>query len=78
MRFSHADVVRFAAWSRDRNPLHVDAGFARQTYFGQPIVYGILTVLGSLASASRAGGGQPHALSERQLSPDRPRRGPVS
>ena len=55
MRFSPDDVGRFAAWSGDHNPLHVDADFARQTYFGQPIVHGILTALASLASAGPGG-----------------------
>ena len=51
MRFTRPTVDRFATWSGDRNPLHVDTDFARQTHFGQPIVHGILTVLDSLAEA---------------------------
>ena len=45
MRFSSDDVQRFAAWSADRNPLHVDEDFARQTHFGRTIVHGVLTAL---------------------------------
>ncbi len=48
MRFSVEDVQRFAAWSADRNLLHLDEQFARQTHFGQPIVHGVLTVLETL------------------------------
>src|SRR5688572_4774330 len=63
MRFTRDDVDRFASWSADRNPLHVDAEFARHTHFGQPIVHGILTVLGALqdtnVSASDVHGVQP-------------------
>ena len=51
MRFSIEDVQQFAAWSADRNPLHVDDGFARQTHFGQRIVHGVLTVFGLLHDA---------------------------
>ena len=63
VRFTSDDVSRFAAWSADRNPLHLDEAFARQTYFGQPIVHGILTALGSLTTVDAAGGPpQIHAL----------------
>jgi len=54
MRFSLEDIQRFAAWSADRNPLHVDAEFARRTYFGQPIAHGMLSVLGALANVDTA------------------------
>ncbi|HUE88996.1 MAG TPA: SDR family NAD(P)-dependent oxidoreductase [Vicinamibacterales bacterium] len=52
MRFSADRVENFAKWSADRNPLHVDATFARQTHFGRPIVHGVLTVLEALGSAA--------------------------
>ena len=51
MRFSNDDVQQFAAWSADRNPLHVEDGFARQTHFGQPIVHSVLTVFELLRDA---------------------------
>ena len=51
--FSPDDVRQFAAWSADRNPLHVDPVFARQTHFGQQVVHGVLTVLRSLRSVGR-------------------------
>ena len=53
--FSSDDVLRFAEWSADRNPLHVDPGFARQTHFGQQVVHGVLTVLRSLEAAQSGG-----------------------
>ena len=46
--FSRDDVLGFAEWSADRNPLHVDAAYARDTHFGQQVVHGILTVLTAL------------------------------
>lgn len=49
MHFSPADVSRFAAWSRDHNPLHVDTAFARSTFFGQAIVHGMCSVVHALA-----------------------------
>src|SRR5687768_7362270 len=48
MRFSSDAVQLFAGWSADRNPLHVDERFARQTYFGRTIVHGALTALEAL------------------------------
>ncbi|MBI1929189.1 SDR family NAD(P)-dependent oxidoreductase, partial [Candidatus Poribacteria bacterium] len=47
------DLERFGDWSGDRNPLHLDWELARQTYFGQPIVHGILAVIEALSSVSR-------------------------
>ena len=52
MRFSQEDIQRFAEWSGDRNPLHIDPEFARRTYFGQTITHGMLSVLGALAEVS--------------------------
>jgi 3-oxoacyl-[acyl-carrier protein] reductase len=44
-----ADVEAFAELSRDRNPLHMDADYARQTNYGARIVHGAFQV--GLASA---------------------------
>ena len=37
------DVLRFTALTGDRNPLHVDAEYARTTEFGRPVVHGMLS-----------------------------------
>jgi NAD(P)-dependent dehydrogenase (short-subunit alcohol dehydrogenase family)/acyl dehydratase len=52
LRFSHADIESFAAASGDRNPLHLDAGFARHTPFGACVVHGALVAIGMLGSLS--------------------------
>ena len=52
----HDDVAGFALLSGDRNPLHTDAGYARQTPFGEPVAHGALAVLAALAGVpARAG-----------------------
>ena len=40
--FTEADVVAFANLSGDHNPLHMDAGYAASTRFGQRVVHGML------------------------------------
>lgn len=40
--FSEEDVKKFAALSKDFNPVHLDADFAAQTPFGKQIVHGAL------------------------------------
>lgn len=50
-----AEVIsRYAELSGDRNPIHLDADFARTTKFGRPIAHGMLT--GAFISAVLAGG----------------------
>ena len=61
--FSSDDVLRFAEWSSDRNPLHVHAAYARDTHFGQQVVHGILTVL----TALKGNGGRPGLLRELDI-----------
>ncbi len=39
---------RFARWSGDRNPIHMDAVYARRTQVGAPVVHGIHLVLWAL------------------------------
>jgi FkbH-like protein len=51
VRFTEDDVHEFAAWSGDRNPLHVDAEYARSTAFGERVVFGVLAVLSALNEA---------------------------
>ena len=55
MEFSPEEVLRFARWTSDYNPLHVDPAAARQTVFGQNVVHGVLSVLRSLAAAPLRG-----------------------
>lgn len=40
--FRQADFDRFAALSRDDNPIHVDPDFAARTRFGRPVAHGML------------------------------------
>ncbi|WP_033398053.1 MaoC family dehydratase [Desulfospira joergensenii] len=40
---TEADLSHFIAITGDVNPLHVDAGFAGQTFFGQRIAHGMLS-----------------------------------
>jgi acyl dehydratase len=37
---TETDVVVFACWSGDNNPLHVNAEFAKQSQFGQRLFHG--------------------------------------
>ena len=48
LAFSEEEVLAFAEASGDRNPVHIDARFARRTPFGSPIVHGSLLTLGAL------------------------------
>lgn len=40
--FKQSDFDRFAALSRDDNPIHVDPDFAARTRFGRPVAHGML------------------------------------
>lgn len=40
--FTQDDVVKFAEVTGDNNPIHLDAGYASQTPFSQPIMHGFL------------------------------------
>lgn len=46
---STADLALFAAASLDFNPLHLDEAYARSTAYGQPVAFGVLAGLLSLA-----------------------------
>jgi acyl dehydratase len=41
---TEADVVGFAGLSGDFNPIHTDAEFAKETPYGQRVVYGLLGI----------------------------------
>ena len=44
LRFTQSDLEAFSATSHDANPIHLDAGYARKTAHGQPVVFGALAV----------------------------------
>ncbi len=46
------DIVQFAVLSGDANPVHLDAGYAATTQFGERIAHGMLT--GAIISAALA------------------------
>ncbi|WP_409462157.1 SDR family NAD(P)-dependent oxidoreductase [Amycolatopsis sp. GA6-003] len=48
MLLTPADLTLFADASGDRNPLHVDAEYARRTPFGQPVAHGVLAAVAAL------------------------------
>jgi acyl dehydratase len=52
---TEADIVMFAGWSWDTNPVHTDAVRASQGRFGQPIAHGLLGLSVALGLASRLG-----------------------
>lgn len=70
VRFSQADLDLFAAASHDRNPLHLEAAYARRTPMGQQVVFGILGAMHCLGGmeAARSGAG----LASLTLDFDRP------
>lgn len=47
---SNNDIERFAAWSGDHNPLHVNSEFARETSFGRTEMHGMLSVINVLGA----------------------------
>ncbi len=67
LSISSAESRRFADFSKDRNPIHIDAQAARLSHFGQPIVHGLHTVLAALeahlAASDAATAGQLQHLS---------------
>ena len=52
---TEADVVTFAGWSWDTNPVHTDAELARQGRFGERIAHGVLGLSVAMGLASRIG-----------------------
>ncbi|MDD2278393.1 MAG: MaoC family dehydratase [Bacteroidales bacterium] len=43
VKFTQADVVKFAEVTRDFNPIHLDQEYASKTIFKKPIVHGFLS-----------------------------------
>ena len=52
---TEADVVSFAAWTGDYNPLHTDAVAAADTRFGERIAHGVLGVALWIGLIARTG-----------------------
>jgi acyl dehydratase len=52
---TEADVVTFAGWSWDTNPVHTDAEGARHGRFGARIAHGLLGLSVAMGLASRLG-----------------------
>ncbi len=52
---TEADVVTFAGWSWDTNPVHTDAEAARHGRFGGRIAHGLLGLSVAMGLASRLG-----------------------
>ena len=52
---TEADIVAFAQFSGDWNPLHTDAEFAAQARFGERIAHGLLTLSAVTGLMDRAG-----------------------
>src|SRR5476649_782824 len=52
--FTLDDQLAFARLSRDRNPMHLDANFARRTQAGAPVVHGIHNLLWAMDTVLRS------------------------
>lgn len=52
---TEADLVTFAGWSWDANPVHTDAVSAKSGRFGAPIAHGLLGLSVAMGLASRLG-----------------------
>lgn len=52
---TEADIVSFAGWSWDTNPVHTDAQWCRDGRFGQRIAHGLLGLSVAMATPCVAG-----------------------
>lgn len=52
---TEADIVSFAAWTGDYNPIHTDAEFAAASRFGDRVAHGLLGVSLCLGLIARTG-----------------------
>jgi acyl dehydratase len=52
---TETDIVSFAGWSWDTNPVHTDAQHSSCGRFGQPIAHGVLGLSVAMGLASRLG-----------------------
>ncbi|MEW2169842.1 SDR family NAD(P)-dependent oxidoreductase [Streptomyces sp. NPDC007027] len=69
VRATAAVVEKFRHASADDNPLHVDAGYARRTAFGEPVVYGVLGALVALSGLAPRPGRSPVRITARFQAP---------
>lgn len=52
---TEADIVSFAGWSWDTNPVHTDAELSAGGRFGEPVAHGVLGLSVAMGLASRLG-----------------------
>ncbi|EGD43937.1 MaoC protein [Nocardioidaceae bacterium Broad-1] len=52
---TETDLVSFAGWSWDTNPVHTDAQHSEHGRFGQPIAHGVLGLSVAMGLVSRLG-----------------------
>ena len=52
MRITQKEILDFAAWSGDRNPIHVNEEEAKRSAFGGTIVHGALSTVAALREAA--------------------------
>ncbi len=52
MRITQPEVMQFANWSGDRNPIHVDSDAAKNSAYGGTIVHGALSTIFALRQVS--------------------------
>jgi acyl dehydratase len=52
---TESDIISFAAWTGDYNPIHTDAEFARSSRFGERIAHGVLGLSLCLGLTARLG-----------------------
>ncbi len=64
---TEADVVAFAALSGDWNPMHTDAEFAAQHFFGQRVAHGLLGLAIALGLVVRLGFLEETVLAFREI-----------
>lgn len=52
---TETDIVSFAGWSWDTNPVHTDAELSAEGRFGRPIAHGVLGLSVAMGLVSRLG-----------------------
>src|SRR5437764_12126945 len=67
--FSEQDLELFRDASGDRNPLHLDPGYASRTPYGQRVVYGVLGAIACLGKLNLSGKPPVRSLTAEFLRP---------